>query len=133
MIINYEKLNKELSKLGIQNFLGSPEKELKSIEPSILNSIDSIELLKFQNLKIINAYIISVENHPDHKFTKLWLMKVNSEIGEIEMLCNLRTEISIDEMFQKHIMIVIGLPKRIIGNVESNAMFFRFVTRFQFI
>lgn len=128
MIINYEKLNKELSKLGTQNLLGSIEKELKSIEQSILNSIDSIELLKFQNLKIINAYVTSVENHPDPKFTKLWLMKVNSEIGEIQMLCNLRTEISIDEMIQKHIMIVIGLPKRIIGNVESNAMFYRFVT-----
>lgn len=128
MIINYEKLNKELSKLGTQNLLGSVEKEIKSIESSILNSIDSIELLKFQNLKIINAYVTSVENHPDPKFTKLWLMKVNSEIGEIQMLCNLRTEISIDEMFQKHIMIVIGLPKRIIGNVESNAMFYRFVT-----
>ncbi len=74
-MINFEKITKECDKLGIKNFLGSVEKELKSIESILLENINPIELLKFQNLKIINAFVLSVEDHPDPKFTKLWLIQ----------------------------------------------------------
>jgi len=131
MIINYEKLNKELSNSGTQNFLGSVEKEIKSIESLLLNNINSIELLKFQNLNIELAIVLNVKDHPDSKYTKLWVLTIEKENGErIEMLCNLKTELQVEQMLHKKIMIVTGLPEKVIGNVKSNAMFFRFVTRF---
>lgn len=131
MIINFEKIGKELNKQGIQNFLGSPEKELMSIESLLLNNIDPIGLLKHHNLNIELAVVLNVNNHPDSKYTKLWVLTVEKENGErIEMLCNLKTEMQVNDMLHKKIMIVTGLPEKVIGNVKSNAMFFRFVTRF---